>query len=68
IKTRQRKLVEGGCDGNCALCSTAAGCETKAENKPEAKPAEKAAEEGLTVLASNLPVYETAVRLYEAGI
>ena len=27
IKTRQRKLVESGCDGNCALCSTV--CETR---------------------------------------
>ena len=31
IKTRQRKLVEGGCDGNCALCASAASCETKPE-------------------------------------
>ena len=31
IKTRQRQLVESGCDGNCALCATAASCETKAE-------------------------------------
>ena len=29
IKTRQRKLVESGCDGNCSLCATAAGCEKK---------------------------------------
>ena len=27
IKTRQRKLVESSCDGNCALCSAA--CETR---------------------------------------
>jgi electron transport complex protein RnfE len=26
IKTRQRKLVESGCDGNCGLCQTP--CET----------------------------------------
>ena len=30
IKTRQRKLVESGCDGNCALC--AAACESRSEN------------------------------------
>ena len=41
IKTRQRKLVEGGCDGNCALCSTAATCETKPEEKAETQPAAK---------------------------
>ena len=29
IKTRQRKLVESGCDGNCSLCAAAAGCEKK---------------------------------------
>ena len=43
IKTRQRQLVESGCDGNCALCATAASCgkpektdapaDTKAETK-----------------------------------
>ena len=27
IKTRQRKLVESGCDGNCALCGSV--CETR---------------------------------------
>ena len=46
IKTRQRKLVEGGCDGNCALCSTAASCETKAADQPKEKAAEEKAEEG----------------------
>lgn len=30
IKTRQRKLVESGCDGNCAMCS--AVCETRDTN------------------------------------
>ena len=29
---------------------------------------ERAKNEGLTLLYSDLPVYETAVRLYEAGI
>ncbi len=37
-----------------------------------AEPAEetlaRAAEEGLTVLGSDLPVYETAVKLYQAGL
>ena len=46
IKTRQRKLVEGGCDGNCALCSTAASCETKAADQPKEKAAEEKTEEG----------------------
>ena len=46
IKTRQRKLVESGCDGNCALCASAAGCETKQEEKTEDKPAEKSEEGG----------------------
>ena len=46
IKTRQRKLVESGCDGNCALCATASSCETKQEEKPEGKPAEKTEEGG----------------------
>ena len=39
IKTRQRKLVESGCDGNCSLCQ--AVCETR-----EAGPAAKAEEKG----------------------
>ena len=34
IKTRQRQLVESGCDGNCALCS--AVCETR-DSKPAAE-------------------------------
>ena len=38
IKTRQRQLVESGCDGNCALCSTACE-ERKAEAAADAKPA-----------------------------
>jgi electron transport complex protein RnfE len=43
IKTRQRKLVESGCDGNCALCATASSCETKpAEKAAKAEKAEKA--------------------------
>ena len=46
IKTRQRKLVESGCDGNCAICASAAGCETKQEEKTEDKPAEKSEEGG----------------------
>ena len=46
IKTRQRQLVESGCDGNCALCASAASCETKQEEKPEDKPAEKPEEGG----------------------
>ena len=41
IKTRQRQLVESGCDGNCALCTTV--CE---ERKTEAaSPAAKGTEE-----------------------
>ena len=31
IKTRQRKLVESGCDGNCAACSSS--CMTSAEKE-----------------------------------
>ena len=46
IRTRQRQLVESGCDGNCALCASAAGCETKQEEKTEDKPAEKSEEGG----------------------
>ena len=47
IKTRQRKLVESGCDGNCALCATAADCGTKpAEKAVKAEPAAKAEEKG----------------------
>ncbi len=45
IKTRQRKLVESGCDGNCALC--AAACDSRTEEAAPApgteKPAVKAA-------------------------
>ena len=41
IKTRQRKLVESGCDGNCSLCQ--AVCETR-----DAGPAAKAEEKGGT--------------------
>ena len=40
------KLVESGCDGNCALCATAASCETKAEGKTAAKKEPEKAEEG----------------------
>ena len=42
IKTRQRQLVESGCDGNCALCNTA--CEdrkTEESVPPAAVQAEK---------------------------
>ncbi len=39
IKTRQRQLVESGCDGNCSLCSTACE-ERKAEPAEAVKPAE----------------------------
>ncbi len=39
IKTRQRQLVESGCDGNCALCSSV--CETR-----DAKPAAETETEG----------------------
>ena len=45
IKTRQRKLVESGCDGNCALCSTAGSCETKPAADATAGGAVKAAAE-----------------------
>ena len=38
IKTRQRKLVENSCDGNCSLCS--AVCETR-DAKPAAQEEEK---------------------------
>ncbi len=41
IKTRQRQLVEGGCDGNCALC--AAACENRTEEQNTEKPAVQAA-------------------------
>ena len=33
IKTRQRQLVENGCDGNCALCATACEKKNPAEKK-----------------------------------
>lgn len=36
--------------------------------EPAPQMLEKAADEGLTVLASDMPVYETAVMLREAGI
>ena len=39
IKTRQRQLVEGGCDGNCALC--ASPCESSTETQAAAKQAEQ---------------------------
>ena len=38
IKTRQRKLVESGCDGNCAMCSTA--CDTR-DADPKAEEEQK---------------------------
>ena len=41
IKTRQRQLVESGCDGNCSLCSTACE-ERKAEPAESVKTAESA--------------------------
>ena len=37
IKTRQRQLVESGCDGNCALCATA--CENRTEEQKTDVPA-----------------------------
>ncbi len=40
IKTRQRQLVESGCDGNCALCAT--GCDQP--KAAAARPAGKIAE------------------------
>ena len=42
IRTRQRQLVESGCDGNCALCNTA--CEERKTDavSPAAAEAEKA--------------------------
>ena len=39
IKTRQRQLVESGCDGNCALCPTA--CESKNPEEQKKGGAEK---------------------------
>ena len=45
IKTRQRKLVESGCDGNCSLCATAGSCETKPAADAAAGGAVKAAAE-----------------------
>ena len=39
IKTRQRQLVESGCDGNCALCATA--CESKNPEEQKKGGAEK---------------------------
>ena len=39
IKTRQRQLVESGCDGNCALCATA--CESKNPAEKQKGGAEK---------------------------
>jgi electron transport complex protein RnfE len=44
IKTRQRKLVESGCDGNCSLCASAASCETKPEKAGTVEKKEPAAE------------------------
>ena len=38
IKTRQRKLVESGCDGNCALCSSV--CESR-DADPKAEEEQK---------------------------
>ena len=37
IKTRQRQLVEGGCDGNCALCATTS-CENRTEEQAVTTP------------------------------
>ena len=42
IKTRQRKLVESGCDGNCAACG--AVCETR-DAEPAAETEEKGGEQ-----------------------
>ena len=42
IKTRQRKLVESGCDGNCAACG--AVCETR-DTEPAAATEEKGGEQ-----------------------
>ena len=44
IKTRQRQLVESGCDGNCALCATA--CENRTEEQKTEAPAVKAKVDG----------------------
>jgi len=38
IRTRQRQLVESGCDGNCAMCSTA--CDTR-DADPKAEEEQK---------------------------
>ena len=40
IKTRQRQLVESGCDGNCALCATV--CENRTEEQKTGEPAVQA--------------------------
>ena len=42
IKTRQRQLVESGCDGNCALCG--AVCETR-DTDPAAEAEQKGGEQ-----------------------
>ena len=44
IRTRQRQLVESGCDGNCALCNAACDSRTaeKAEPAAEQKGGDKA--------------------------
>ena len=38
IKTRQRQLVESGCDGNCALCNAACDSRTAENAEPAAEP------------------------------
>ena len=43
IKTRQRQLVESGCDGNCALCSTV--CSDRKEETAGAEEQQKALQE-----------------------
>ena len=37
IRTRQRQLVESGCDGNCALCSSACESRTAEQAEPAAE-------------------------------
>ena len=43
IKTRQRQLVESGCDGNCALCATV--CSDRKEETAGAEEQQKALQE-----------------------
>ncbi len=45
IKTRQRQLVESGCDGNCALCATAASCDSRKTDEAQAPATAKETEQ-----------------------